>query len=48
MGQYSGLGLISMRERAHLVGGEFSLESKPGVGTVLRVTVPTGSAGDGT
>jgi signal transduction histidine kinase/ABC-type uncharacterized transport system substrate-binding protein len=47
MGQYPGLGLISMRERVHLVGGDFSLESKPGEGTVLRVTVPAGSAEDG-
>jgi signal transduction histidine kinase len=48
MGQYTGLGLISMRERAHLVGGDFSLESKPGEGTVLRVTVPAVDPRDGT
>jgi len=48
MGQYPGLGLISMRERAHLVGGDFSLESKPGEGTVLRVTVPAVDPRDGT
>jgi len=38
-GKQQGLGLVSMRERVHLVGGEFSLESNPGEGTVLRVTI---------
>jgi signal transduction histidine kinase len=47
IGRYAGLGMISMKERVHLVGGDFSLESKPGAGTVLRVTVSTGSAGGG-
>jgi PAS domain S-box-containing protein len=28
-----GLGLVSMRERMHLIGGEFSIESAPGAGT---------------
>jgi PAS domain S-box-containing protein len=28
-----GLGLISMRERMHLIGGEFAIESAPGAGT---------------
>lgn len=36
----SGLGLISMQERARLVGGTYSLLSKPGGGTTIRVTVP--------
>jgi PAS domain S-box-containing protein len=35
-----GLGLISMRERLRLVGGEFSIESKPGHGTTIRARVP--------
>jgi signal transduction histidine kinase len=35
-----GLGLISMRERMKLVGGEFSIESKPGHGTTIRARVP--------
>jgi PAS domain S-box-containing protein len=35
-----GLGLISMRERLRLVGGEFSIESKPGRGTTIRARVP--------
>jgi len=28
-----GLGLVSMRERMHLIGGEFAIESAPGTGT---------------
>jgi signal transduction histidine kinase len=35
-----GLGLISMRERLHLVDGEFSIESRPGEGTTIRARVP--------
>jgi signal transduction histidine kinase/ABC-type uncharacterized transport system substrate-binding protein len=47
-GKQHGLGLISMRERVHLAGGEFLLESNPGEGTVLRVTIsePDGHAPD--
>ncbi len=45
-GGHQGLGLISMRERVHLVGGKFSLESKPGEGTVLRVTIADGHTPD--
>ena len=39
----AGLGLISMRERMHLIGGEFAIESSPGVGTIVRarVQIPT-------
>jgi signal transduction histidine kinase len=36
----SGLGLISMRERAHLVNGVFSIESKLNSGTRISVRVP--------
>lgn len=35
-----GLGIVGMRERAHLVHGELSLHSAPGEGTVLHVRVP--------
>jgi signal transduction histidine kinase len=35
-----GLGLISMRERLQLVGGEFSIGSKHGGGTTIRARVP--------
>lgn len=37
-----GLGLIGMRERALLLGGDFTIDSRPGAGTVARVTIPIG------
>jgi PAS domain S-box-containing protein len=37
-----GLGLISMRERLHLVKGEISIESRPNQGTTIRASVPLG------
>jgi PAS domain S-box-containing protein len=36
----AGLGLISMRERIHLIGGEFELWSSPGQGTRIAVRAP--------
>ena len=40
-----GLGFISMRERLRLVGGEISIHSQPGRGTLIDVIVPlTGQA----
>ena len=36
-----GFGLISMRERTKSVGGIFAVQSEPGKGTVITVTVPT-------
>ena len=35
-----GLGLISMRERVNLIGGEFVINSTPGNGTSIRARVP--------
>ena len=35
-----GLGLISMRERLGLVGGELRIESRPGAGTAIRARAP--------
>lgn len=35
-----GLGLISMKERVRLAGGQLAVESKPGQGTKLTATVP--------
>jgi signal transduction histidine kinase len=35
-----GLGLISMRERLQLVGGEFSIKSEPSHGTTIAARVP--------
>jgi len=34
------LGLVGMRERVEVLGGLFELESKPGLGTVIRVSLP--------
>jgi two-component system, chemotaxis family, CheB/CheR fusion protein len=36
----SGLGMISMQERAHLVGGTFQVQSSLGTGTTISVSVP--------
>ena len=36
-----GLGLLGMRERAMLIGGDVELESTPGSGTTVYVSVPT-------
>jgi signal transduction histidine kinase len=35
-----GLGLISMRERLELVGGKFTIASKPGYGTHIEARIP--------
>jgi signal transduction histidine kinase len=32
-----GLGLLSMRERVHLVGGQLAIETAPGIGTKITV-----------
>ena len=37
-----GLGLVSMRERVEAVGGVLQIQSSPGAGTRLEVTVPLG------
>jgi signal transduction histidine kinase len=34
------LGLVSMRERAWLLGGSLTIESRPGHGTVVRLRIP--------
>jgi two-component system, NarL family, sensor histidine kinase UhpB len=36
-----GLGIGGMRERALLVGGELTIESRPGAGTTVRLTIPS-------
>jgi signal transduction histidine kinase len=38
--QKPGLGLSSIRERARLVGGQFSIKSKEGRGTSIEVVIP--------
>lgn len=40
-----GLGLVSMRERAERLGGQFALDSERGTGTTIRVVVPNVLAG---
>jgi signal transduction histidine kinase len=37
---HPGIGLHSMRERAESIGGRLAIESQPGLGTVVTVTVP--------
>jgi two-component system sensor histidine kinase NreB len=34
------LGLVGMRERAEMIGGDFSVASAPGAPTTIRVAVP--------
>ncbi len=36
----TGYGLLTMRERVRALGGEFSIQSRPGEGTVVEVRVP--------
>ena len=38
--QANGLGLVSMQERVHLVGGIFSVDSAPNQGTRIWVVIP--------
>ncbi len=42
------LGLLGMRERVEMVGGNFSVESAPGQGTTIRAQIPfDGSPAEG-
>lgn len=43
--QKPGLGLSSMRERAQLVQGDFSIRSQPGQGAVIQICVPLRAGG---
>ena len=38
--EQGGFGLVNMRERAHLLGGELTVESKPGRGTMVTASLP--------
>jgi signal transduction histidine kinase len=40
-----GLGLISMTERARLIGGTLSITSKPGAGVSIELLVPLPKSG---
>jgi signal transduction histidine kinase len=39
------MGLLGMEERVERLGGRFSIESKPGSGTVLRIHFPLPNGG---
>ncbi len=39
-GDNEGVGLIGMRERAELMGGNLSIDSRPGRGTCVKLTIP--------
>ncbi|HSJ54831.1 MAG TPA: sensor histidine kinase [Anaerolineae bacterium] len=39
------LGILGMRERAGMVGGQLEIQSQPGKGTTVRLAVPLGSGG---
>ena len=41
----SGLGLITMRERAQQIGGTFDIETVPGAGTCVRACLPLRAPG---
>ena len=41
-----GFGLVGMMERVRLAGGTFRLESRPGAGTEISVSLPIGAADD--
>ena len=40
IGENHGLGLVSMRERLRLAGGELSIWSRPSLGTQIEAVVP--------
>jgi len=44
----AGLGLVTMRERADILGADLAISSKPGRGTEIRVTLPVGVHTEGT
>lgn len=39
------MGIVGMRERARALGGDFAIDSHPGGGTAVRVTLPVGRGG---
>jgi signal transduction histidine kinase len=34
------LGLVGMKERVEMIGGQFTIVSKPGTGTTVRAEIP--------
>lgn len=45
-GEHARMGLLSMRERARLLGGTFGLRSRPGGGTRIKVEIPVPGEGN--
>lgn len=45
-GEGDSLGLLGMRERMRGLGGDMQIESKPGTGTTIRMTLPLPAAGE--
>ncbi len=43
-GKFAGLGLLTMRERVHMLGGKFHLSSESGSGTRLSFSIPIAGA----
>jgi two-component system sensor histidine kinase UhpB len=41
---HEGLGLLGMRERAQLIGGQVTIASRPGAGTRVQLTLPRKAA----
>lgn len=39
-GRGGDIGLVGMRERAQILGGQFSVSTAPGAGTLIEVTIP--------
>lgn len=44
--QGTGLGLFGMRERTTLIGGELQIDSVPGRGTLIHITIPVDESGE--
>jgi signal transduction histidine kinase len=42
--QRGGMGLVNMGERARHIGGALTIQSTPGKGTIVRVSVPISKA----
>ena len=42
-GDSNGYGLLSMAERAEIVGGRLNIRSRPGSGTTVTATIPVPS-----
>ncbi|MGD1952713.1 MAG: sensor histidine kinase [Leptolyngbyaceae cyanobacterium] len=42
----TGFGLQGMRERAQTIGGQLTLNSRPGEGCELRLTIPANQLGE--